>query len=608
MATPAIVRLVTCGSVDDGKSTLIGRLLVETDSVPHDTLDATKKTRRPGSIIPAGEIDFSLLTDGLEAEREQGITIDVAYRSMSLLDGRRLIIADAPGHEQYTRNMAVAASRADIALVLVDATRGIRPQTLRHLTICSLMGVKQIMVVINKLDALGFDKKVFDQLVADLQPTVQRLAIKEIIYVPVSALAGDNVTYKTDNLSWYSGKSLLDEIQNWRDKSEDSAHSRLCVQLISRADNFRGVSGTISQGEFKVGDDVVVLPSERRAKLAKLVTFDGDIESAPAGKAVTMVLEPDIDATRGDYIEKADNYTNPADRFSANLVWLGESELISSRSYYLVNSSGMVPATITTIRHRLNITEGSQESARTLGMNEIGLVEIATDAPIPLTKYSDDRNSGNFVLVDRVTLGTVGAGMVVHALRRATNITKHDYEVDKTARAKQKGQRAKLIWMTGLSGSGKSTIANALEKKLFASGVHSYILDGDNLRLGLNKDLGFTKEDRAENVRRVAEVGKLMVDAGLVVIVALVSPFKVDRDHARELFDGGEFIEVWVKTPAEVCAERDPKGLYKKAKSGSLPNLTGVGQDYEPPTDAELVLDGTEEISINVEKLINEIL
>ena len=608
MATPAIVRLVTCGSVDDGKSTLIGRLLVETDSVPHDTLDATKKTRRPGSIIPAGEIDFSLLTDGLEAEREQGITIDVAYRSMSLLDGRRLIIADAPGHEQYTRNMAVAASRADIALVLVDATRGIRPQTLRHLTICSLMGVKQIMVVINKLDALGFDKKVFDQLVADLQPTVQRLAIKEIIYVPVSALAGDNVTYKTDNLSWYSGKSLLDEIQNWRDKSEDSAHSRLCVQLISRADNFRGVSGTISQGEFKVGDDVVVLPSERRAKLAKLVTFDGDIQSAPAGKAVTMVLEPDIDATRGDYIEKADNYTNPADRFSANLVWLGESELISSRSYYLVNSSGMVPATITTSRHRLNITEGSQESARTLGMNEIGLVEIATDAPIPLTKYSDDRNSGNFVLVDRVTLGTVGAGMVVHALRRATNITKHDYEVDKTARAKQKGQRAKLIWMTGLSGSGKSTIANALEKKLFASGVHSYILDGDNLRLGLNKDLGFTKEDRAENVRRVAEVGKLMVDAGLVVIVALVSPFKVDRDHARELFDGGEFVEVWVKTPAEVCAERDPKGLYKKAKSGSLPNLTGVGQDYEPPTDAELVLDGTEEISINVEKLINEIL
>ncbi|MFM8329634.1 MAG: adenylyl-sulfate kinase, partial [Actinomycetales bacterium] len=438
--------------------------------------------------------------------------------------------------------------------------------------------------------------------------TIKRLEISNISYIPVSALEGDNVVYKTDRVSWYPGTSLLDEIQSWVGKTDIGSHARLGVQLISRADNFRGVSGTVSQGEFKVGDQVVVLPSERKAKLAKLVTFDGDIPSAAAGKAVTMVLEPDIDATRGDYIEKADNYTNPADRFSANLVWLGESELVTSRSYYLVNGSGMVPATITNIRHRLNITEGAQESARTLGMNEIGLVEIATDAPIPLTKYSENRNSGNFVLVDRVTLGTVGAGMVVHALRRATNITKHDYEIDKEVRSQQKGQRAKLIWMTGLSGSGKSTIANALEKKLYAAGIHSYILDGDNLRLGLNKDLGFTKEDRAENVRRVAEVGKLMVDAGLVVIVALVSPFKVDRDHARELFGDGDFIEVWVKTPAEVCAERDPKGLYKKAKSGALPNLTGVGQEYEPPTDAELVLDGTEEISINVDKLIKEIL
>ena len=603
-----IVRLVTCGSVDDGKSTLIGRLLVETDSVPHDTLDATKKTRRPGSIIPAGEIDFSLLTDGLEAEREQGITIDVAYRSMSLLDGRRLIIADAPGHEQYTRNMAVAASRSDIALVLVDATRGIRPQTLRHLTICSLMGVKKVIVVINKLDALGFKQEIYDSLVEELKPTIDRLELKSISFIPVSALEGDNVTYRTDRTAWYSGGSLLEEIQNWRDESVDSLHSRMCVQLISRADNFRGISGTISQGEFSAGDEVVVLPSEKKAKIARLVTFDGDIQSAPSGKAVTMVLEPDIDATRGDFVEKAIDYTTPADRFSSNLVWFDEDELIHSRSYYLVNGSSMVPATITSIRHRLNVNSGEHESARTLQMNEIGVVEIATDAAIPLTKYSDNRNSGNFVLVDRVTLRTVGAGMVIHALRRATNITKHDYEIDKGTRAQQKGQRAKLIWMTGLSGSGKSTIANALEKRLFAAGIHSYILDGDNLRLGLNKDLGFTKEDRAENVRRVAEVGKLMVDAGLVVIVALVSPFKVDRDHARELFQDGEFIEVWVKTPAEICAQRDPKGLYKKAKDGSLPNLTGVGQDYEPPTDAELVLDGTEEISRNVEQLISKVL
>ena len=608
MEARPIVRLLTCGSVDDGKSTLIGRLLVETDSVPHDTVSAARTTRRAGSIIPAGEIDFSLLTDGLEAEREQGITIDVAYRSMSLLDGRRLIIADAPGHEQYTRNMAVAASRADIALVLVDASRGIRPQTLRHLTICSLMGVEKIIVVINKLDAMGFDKKVYDQLIAELKPTVDRLELTEIIYIPVSALEGDNVVYKTDRTNWYAGSSLLDEIQNWREKPNKSGHSRLGVQLISRADNFRGVSGTISQGDFAVGDEVVVLPSERKAKVARLVTFDGDLDRAETGRAVTMVLEPDIDATRGDYIEKASDYTRPADRFSAHLVWLGEEPLIHSRSYYLVNGSSMVPATVTAIRHRLNINNGDHESVRTLAMNEIGIVEIATDAPIPLTKYGENRNSGNLVLVDRVTLNTVGAGMVVHALRRATNITKHSYEVDKGARAKQKGQRAKLIWLTGLSGSGKSTIADALEKRLFASGIHSYILDGDNLRLGLNKDLGFTKEDRAENVRRVAEVGKLMVDAGLVVIVALVSPFKVDRDHARELFESGEFIEVWVKTPAEICAQRDPKGLYKKAKEGSLPNLTGVGQEYEPPTNAELVLDGTDEINTNVEKLINEIL
>lgn len=608
MSNNAIVRLLTCGSVDDGKSTLIGRLLVETDSVPHDTIAATKKTRRPGSIIPAGEIDFSLLTDGLEAEREQGITIDVAYRSMSLLDGRRLIIADAPGHEQYTRNMAVAASRSDIGLVLVDATRGIRPQTLRHLTICSLVGVEKIIVVINKLDALGFDQLSFDRLVAELEPTVKRLGITDITHIPVSALEGDNVVYRTNRTSWYPAGSLLDEIQSWQPKASSATHSRMGVQLISRADNFRGVCGTVSQGSFALGDEVVVLPSERKARLARIVTFDGDIERAESGKAVTMVLEPDIDATRGDLIELAADYTKPADRFAANLVWLGEEELIHSRSYYLVNGSTMVPATITAIRHRLNVNTGDHDSVRTLAMNEIGLVEVATDSPIPLTRYSESRSSGNFVLVDRVTLNTVGAGMVIHALRRATNITRHSYEVDKMARAKQKGQRAKLIWMTGLSGSGKSTIADALEKRLFAAGIHSYILDGDNLRLGLNKDLGFTKEDRAENVRRVAEVSRLMVDAGLVVIVALVSPFKVDRDRARELFDSGEFIEVWVKTPAEVCAERDPKGLYKKAKSGALPNLTGVGQDYEPPTQAELVLDGTAEIPMNVERLMKEIM
>jgi len=603
-----IVRLLTCGSVDDGKSTLIGRLLVETDSVPHDTVSSARSTRRAGSIIPAGEIDFSLLTDGLEAEREQGITIDVAYRSMSLLDGRRLIIADAPGHEQYTRNMAVAASRADIALVLVDATRGVRIQTLRHLTICALMGVEKVIVVINKLDASNFDQKIYDDLVQELTPAIKRLAIEDSCFIPVSALEGDNVVYKTPKTTWHLGGSLLEEIQNWREKPRNNEHKRMGVQLISRAENFRGLSGTVSQGEFKVGDEVVILPSAKKAKISRLATFDGDIKSAPSGKAITMVLTPEVDATRGDFIEGANDFTTPADRFSANLVWLGEEELIHSRSYYLINGSSMVAATITTIRHRIDINNGEHESTRTLAMNEIGLVEIATDSPIALTKYSENRISGNFVIVDRVTLNTIGAGMVVHALRRASNITKHDYEINKATRSNQKGQRAKVIWMTGLSGSGKSTIADALEKELFSKGIHSYVLDGDNLRLGLNKDLGFTKEDRAENVRRVAEVSKLMVDAGLVVIVALVSPFKVDRDHAREIFDSGEFIEVWVKTPAEICAQRDPKGLYKKAREGNLPNLTGVGQDYEAPTSAELILDGTTDIPLNVEKLMKEVL
>ena len=371
MSTPSIVRLVTCGSVDDGKSTLIGRLLVETDSVPHDTLDATKKTRRPGSIIPAGEIDFSLLTDGLEAEREQGITIDVAYRSMSLLDGRRLIIADAPGHEQYTRNMAVAASRSDIALVLVDATRGIRPQTLRHLTICSLMGVAQIIVVINKMDVSGFDRALFDSLSAELNQVANRLGLARISFIPVSALEGDNVTFKSDRVSWYTGNSVLEEIQGWQGEVLNSNHSRLSVQLINRAENFRGVSGTISQGEFKVGDEVTVLPSERKAKLARIVTFSGELKTASAGEAITMVLEPDIDVTRGDYIERAPNYTPPADRFAANLVWIDEEELIHSRSYYLINGSGMVPATITNIKYRLDINDGSHQSARNLAMNEM---------------------------------------------------------------------------------------------------------------------------------------------------------------------------------------------------------------------------------------------
>jgi bifunctional enzyme CysN/CysC len=599
-----IIRLVTCGSVDDGKSTLIGRLLVETDSVPDDTVDAAKTVRRSGSTIKAGDIDFSLLTDGLEAEREQGITIDVAYRSMNLLNGRRLIIADAPGHEQYTRNMAVAASRADIALVLVDATRGIRTQTLRHLTICSLMGVTKIAVVVNKLDGVDYSEKVYNEIQEGLRVTVQRLEISQIQFVPVSALAGDNVVYGTENMPWYQGPTLLEYIQEWEVEDLGSNSPRLGVQMISRAENFRGVAGTVLGGSFKVGDEIAVLPSKKVAKIGQISTFDGSLQSASDGQAVTLVLEPDVDATRGDVIELSSQLTSPEDRFSATVVWLGETDLIHSKSYILISGSTQVPALVTNIRHVLNINNGEQDAARVLKTNEIGVVEIATDAPIALTPYRQNRFKGNFILVDRATMNTVGAGMVIHALRRSGNISEHHYEIDREARANQKSQKARVLWLTGLSGSGKSTVANALEKKLFSMGLHSYVLDGDNVRLGLNKDLGFTREDRAENVRRVSEVAQVLYDAGLVTIVALVSPFAEDRNQARALFPEGDFSEVWIKTPAEVCEERDPKGLYKKAAAGNLPNLTGIGQEYEAPEKAELVLDGTKSVEENVESLL----
>ncbi len=601
-----IIRLVTCGSVDDGKSTLIGRLLVETNSVPEDTVDAAKSVRRSGSTIKAGEIDFSLLTDGLEAEREQGITIDVAYRSMSLLNGRRLIIADAPGHEQYTRNMAVAASRSDIALVLVDATRGIRTQTLRHLTICSLMGVTKIAVVINKLDGVDYSENVYKGIQEGLKDTIERLEITNIQFVPVSALAGDNVVYGTESMPWYGGPTLLEYIQEWDVEDADENLPRLNVQMISRAENFRGLAGTIVGGKFRVGDEVAVLPSKKTAKISQISTFGGDLQTGEDGKAVTLVLEPDVDATRGDVIELAARASSPADRFAATVVWLGETDLIQSKSYFLISGSTQVPAIVTNIRHVLNINNGDHDAARVLKTNEIGVVELATDAPIALVPYIQNRFKGNFILVDRVTMNTVGAGMVTHALRRSANVSEHHYEINRQARAAQKNQEAKVIWLTGLSGSGKSTIANSLEKRLFSLGRHAYVLDGDNMRLSLNKDLGFTREGRAENVRRVSEVAHTLYDAGLITIVALVSPFADDRYQARSLFPDGEFAEVWVKTPAEVCAERDPKGLYKKAAAGELPNLTGVGQEYEAPRDADLVLDGTKTVEENVSVLIKK--
>jgi bifunctional enzyme CysN/CysC len=466
------------------------------------------------------------------------------------------------------------------------------------------MGVTKIAVVINKLDGVDYSEQVFREIQEGLKESIERLEITNIQFVPVSALAGDNVVHETENMPWYDGPTLLEYIQEWDVEDAGENLPRLNVQMISRAENFRGLAGTIVGGKFVVGDEVAVLPSKKTAKISQISTFGGNLQTAEDGKAVTLVLEPDVDAPRGDVIELADNASSPADRFAATVVWLGETDLIHSKSYFLISGSTHVPAIVTNIRHVLNIRNGEHDAARVLRTNEIGVVELATDAPIALIPYKQNRFKGNFILVDRATMNTVGAGMVTHALRRSANISEHHYELDRDARAAQKNQKAKVIWLTGLSGSGKSTIANALEKKLFSLGMHAYVLDGDNMRLGLNKDLGFTREDRAENVRRVSEVAHSLYNAGLITIVALVSPYAEDRAQARALFSEGDFSEVWIKTPAEVCAERDPKGLYKKAAAGQLPNLTGVGQEYEAPDQAEIVLDGTKSVDENVDVII----
>ena len=603
----SIIRLLTCGSVDDGKSTLIGRLLVETDSIPHDTIDSTRNIRRSGSTIAAGEIDFSLLTDGLEAEREQGITIDVAYRSMSLLDGKRLIISDAPGHEQYTRNMVVAASRADIALVLVDATKGVRTQTLRHLTICSLMGISRVIVAINKLDAMEYSQSVYEEIRKNVQTALTRMHLDDVLFIPLSALVGDNVVTRSTHMSWYEGQTLLESIQDWRPAEATDAFPRMRIQMISRAENFRGVSGTVHRGSFTVGDEVKIFPSNQAARISKIITYKEEIHSAHDLDSVTLLLEPEVDATRGDLIADSKEELLPSDRFNADIVWLHEEPLIHSRSYLLIAGATQSPATVTRIRHKIDVNTGSQNAALNLGINEIGSVEIATDALFTLLPYAQSREFGNFILVDRLTFNTVGAGMIRHSLRRGENVSLQKYEVNKAARATQKNQKARVIWLTGLSGSGKSTIANSVEKRLHALGMHAYVLDGDNLRLGLNSDLGFTPEDRAENVRRISEVAKLLVDAGLIVLVAVISPFEVDRQRARSLFDEGEFLEVFVDTPVDICLSRDPKGLYKKANKGEIPNFTGVGQGYEAPTKPDLHLKGEDDLDKNVSKIMGVI-
>ena len=618
-----VLHLVTCGSVDDGKSTLIGRLLAETNSVPIDTLEYARRTRRGGSTIPVGEIDYSLLTDGLEAEREQGITIDVAYRHMNLPNGRRVLVADSPGHEQYTRNMAVAASNGDVAVLMVDAAPGVRAQTHRHLTICALMGVKTVIVAVNKMDLVGYEHATFEEITGVVRTTAARLDVPEVITIPVSAVTGDNITIASTLMPWYHGPTLLQALEDWEPLSARAGAAvvehpfRFPVQFIVRAEgNFRGYAGTVVSGSVAKGDKVVIADSGRTASVDRIVTYDlhveghiADLDVAETGQAVTITLDHEVDVTRGDVIAAAGtDQLTPADRFAVDMVWLGEEPLAHGRSYLLVSGSRSVPATVTNVRHRLDVVGGHEEAARVLEMNDIGRVEVATDKPVPMDAYALVRDTGGFLLVDRVTADTVAAGMVRHEMRRATNVVRHDYAVDGDARRLLMGHEAKVIWLTGLSGAGKSTIADAAVRNLHALGVHTYVLDGDNVRHGLNKDLGFTPEDRAENVRRVAEVSKLMRDAGLVVIVALVSPFTSDRRAARALFEPGQFLEVYVDTPLDVVSQRDTKGLYAKAARGALPNLTGVGQEYEAPEAPELVLHGTGDVEESVTQLVAAIL
>ena len=604
-----VLHLVTCGSVDDGKSTLIGRLLVETDSVPIDQLEYARTTRRGGSTVPVGEVDYSLLTDGLEAEREQGITIDVAYRHLNLPNGRRVLIADSPGHEQYTRNMAVAASNGDVAVLLVDAARGVRPQTHRHLTVCALMGVQTIIVAVNKMDLVDFSHEVFEEVMGEVRTTAARLGVEQIDGIPVSAVTGANITTKSDDMLWYKGESLLGALAVWEPVGRVANEGfRFPVQFIVRAQgNFRGYAGTVVAGSVRPGDEVMVADSGRSARIDRIVTSDGDLQEAKFGQAVTLTLDHEVDITRGDILASGSSL-QPADRFGVDLVWLGEEPLAHGRSYLLISGSRSVPATVTSVRHQLDVVSGHEHAARVLNMNDIGRVEIATDRPIPMDPYEQCRDTGGFLLVDRVTADTVAAGLSRHAMRRAFNLVPHDYEVDHQARSALMGHPARVVWLTGLSGSGKSTIADAAVRKLHAMGIHTYVLDGDNVRTGLNKDLGFTPEDRAENVRRVAEVSKLMRDSGVVVFVALVSPYRSDRETAAALFAEGEFVEVFVDTPVDICSERDPKGLYAKAAAGNLPNMTGVGQIYEPPVSPDLILRGTGDLEASADLLVASIL
>jgi bifunctional enzyme CysN/CysC len=592
----SLLRFITCGSVDDGKSTLIGRLLYESKTIFEDhwrTL--TRDSARVGTR--QGQIDFALLVDGLAAEREQGITIDVAYRFFST-HRRKFIVADTPGHEQYTRNMVTGASGADLAVVLVDARKGVLVQTRRHSFLVSLLGIRHVVLAVNKMDLVDFDEQRFNAIVDDYRAFATRIGLGDVTAIPLVAVDGDNIVERSTRMPWYQGPTLIQCLEQI-DVESDVAHRplRMPVQWVNRPNaEFRGFAGSIASGIARVGDAVRVLPSGRTTRIHRIVTADGDLQEASAGRAVTLTLEDEVDVSRGDVIAATDAAPESATQFQATIIWMHEEPLLPARSYLLKIGSVTANATMMPIRHRINVNTLEKLAAETLELNDIGVCELQVDRPVVFEPYADSRTLGGFILIDRMTFNTVGAGLLSFALRRAQNLHWQALDVTKPLRAALKGQKPAVLWLTGLSGAGKSTIANLVEKRLAAEGRHTYLLDGDNVRHGLNKDLGFTEQDRVENIRRVSEVARLMVDAGLIVLVSFISPFRAERGAARALFGEGEFLEVFVDTSLAEAERRDVKGLYGKARRGELKNFTGIDSPYEAPEKPELRID-TQQVS-----------
>jgi bifunctional enzyme CysN/CysC len=585
-----LLRFMTCGSVDDGKSTLIGRLLYDAGQVLDDQLKSLEQDSKAFGTSGA-DVDFALLMDGLEAEREQNITIDVGYRYFST-GARSFIVADAPGHEQFTRNMATGASNCELAVILVDARKGVVVQTRRHAMICSLLGIRHVVLAINKMDLINYDQGAFDRIVAEFKSLTARLSFQSATPIPVSARFGDNVNVPSRRMPWYGGPTLLSFLETIEvDADVRDLPFRFPVQWVNRPNaDFRGVSGTIASGSIRRGERIAVVGRDTSSTVSRIVTADGDLDVAIAGDAVTLTLSDELDVARGDLLACPDRMPEVADQFAAHVLWMSNEPLLPGRSYLMRLGSRWVPTTVSMIKHKLDVNHFEPLAARSLALNEIGFRNLSATTPLGFDAYTDNRATGAFILVDRYNNQTVAAGMIVFALHRATNIHREQLAVDKSARARLKNQRPCILWFTGLSASGKSTIAKVVEARLHAAGYHTYMLDGDNVRHGLTRDLGFTDVDRVENIRRVGEVAKLFVDAGVITICAFISPFMAERQFVRDLVEPDEFIEIFVDTPIEECQRRDPKGLYEKARSGAIKNFTGIDSAYEIPPRAELVL------------------